>query len=285
MPTKNVFGADNQQETSIDSFYYSGFCVGEFSCSILKLSNRKSKNGGIYYTPDITISNADLPLLKEVNSRIADGSGVVSRIKGGFNLSIRGKQKVKKVLTFFSKFPPIVGDIAQTKLFILRKALSILERQKGNYRRSIITQKQIEECRELLKELKKTAQPFKVFPQRIFNPEAVGHFLAGVLDAEGSVGIKNNGSKFQPFVAVAMKDRKIVELFKIFLGLGHIHVRPKENIYHFESGSKSAVLQILYLFSEFYPVRLPKMKLRMEKVRRILNDYTPKSQRHVGTMI
>jgi hypothetical protein len=144
---EKLTSADNQQVTSVN-FYYTGFCVGEFSCSLLKLSNRKSRNGGVYYTPDITISNADLNLLKEINSEVAQNLGVISSIKGGYNLSIRGKRKVKKILDFFNNFSPIVGDLVKSKLLIIRKGLSILESQKG-YRRTIETQKNwrnVENC-------------------------------------------------------------------------------------------------------------------------------------------
>lgn len=268
--------ADDQQETSVNLYYYTGFCVGELSCSLLRLSNRKSKNGGVYYTPDITISNADLNLLKEINLAVVRNLGVISPIKGGYNLSIRGKKKVKIILNFFTKYPSITGDLAQSKLFLIRKAFSILESQRG-YRRNIKTQKQLEKCRESFKKLKKTAKPLKIFPQRTFSKNAVGYFLAGILDAEGSVGRKKNGSRFQPFIAVAMKDKKIVELFKKFFKCGHIHDRPKENMFHWEVGSKSAVLEVLKVFSEIYPIKLFKMRKRIKDLRRILNDYTPRS--------
>ena len=53
---------DNQQETSqFCKFYYTGFCVGEMSCSIIRANHKN----GVYFTPDFTISNTDLNLLKE----------------------------------------------------------------------------------------------------------------------------------------------------------------------------------------------------------------------------
>ena len=73
-----------------------------------------------------------------------------------------------------------------------------------------------------------------------------------------------------------MQDKKIIELLKDFLGFGHIHLRPKEKIYHFETGSRTAVLKAFWQFLETYPVGLLKMKERMKRLRRILNDYTPK---------
>jgi len=273
MPTDNVFGADNQQET-LCLFYYTGFCCGEISCSLLRLSNRKSKIGGVYYTPDITISNADRTLLEECNQIIADGCGNISRIKGGYNLSVRGKIKVKKILNFFKNYPPIVGDLVLSRLFLINKAIEVLESRKS-YRRSNSEQKQLERIRKQFIEIKATANPISKYSQKVINQDAIGYFLSGILDAEGSVGLKSNGSSKQPFLAVAMKDRKIVELFRDFLKIGHIHYRPKEKIHHFEIGAKREVLFALQLFSDKYPSKLEKVKKRIHKLQRILNDYTP----------
>ncbi|MEK7114070.1 MAG: LAGLIDADG family homing endonuclease, partial [Patescibacteria group bacterium] len=121
-----MIGADNQQETS-KNFYYSGFSVGELSCSILRLHNRKSKNGGIYYTPDLTISNADKKLLYNIDKVCGDNLGVITKIKGGFNLSFRGKKKVKSLLSFFDSYPPIAGDLTQSKIEIIRNTINVIE--------------------------------------------------------------------------------------------------------------------------------------------------------------
>lgn len=272
MPTDNASSADNQQEALL-SFYYTGFCAGEMSCSLLKLSNRKSRNGGVYYMPDITISNQYKPLLEETNFVLADGEGVISRIKGGYNLYIRGKRKVKKAFRFFQKYKPIAGDLFFSRLKLLSKAVSVLEGRK-TYRRTSREQSLLEEIRSNFRKLKITATPFYKIPDNFFAKDAIGYFLAGVLDAEGSVGIKKNGTKGQPFIAVAMKDRKIVELFKSFLRCGNIHLRPKENIFHFEMGSRKEVLETLNMFLEEYPPKLPKMARRMKDLQRVLNDYT-----------
>lgn len=266
-------GAENQQETS-ENFYYTGFCVGELSCSILKLTNRKSKKGGIYYTPDITISNADMELLRDINLICGSNTGVITKIKGGFNLSFRGKRKSKTILSFFEKFPPIVGDLTISKIEIVKTAISVLEK-KREYRRNEDIQNQIEECREKLKTIKRTGLAEKEFSILIRPSEDIGYFLSGVFDAEGSVGMKRSGNRLQPFAAIAMKDRNIIKLFHSFLGFGNIRFRPRENVYHWESGSKSGVRQVIEVFREKYPGKLRKMKLRMDKVRRILNDYTP----------
>lgn len=279
MLSNNVPRADNQQETLQNFFYYTGFCCGEMSCSLLKLSNRKSKSQGVYYTPDITVSNADKLLLQEVNQYVAGGIGVISPIKGGYNLSFRGKNKVKTVLGFFDKYPPIVGDIALSKLTLVKNALKILENSKG-WRRSPKQEKQLEEIRDAFVQLKRLSFSSFQFSQQIFEPSAIGYFLCGILDAEGSVGLKQSGFHKQPFIAVAMKDKKIVELFKHFLKLGHIHFRPKENVYHFEMGSRREVLHTLQLFSNTYPSKLLKMRKRIQALQWILNDYTQGSLTH-----
>lgn len=271
-----MLGADNQQEMFNEFYYFTGFCCGEISFSLLKLSNRKSKKGGVYYTPDITVSNADKSLLKKINKAIADNCGIISKVKGAYNLSFRGKEKVKKVLTFFSKYPPITGDLVQSRLALITNAVEILEADKS-YRRSYLKQIQLEGIRSQFSQVKKTAIPISNFPQRFFRKDTIGHFLSGVFDAEGSIGLKSNGTHKQPFVAIAMKDRKIVELFRNFFKVGHIHARPEENIYHFEVGAKKEVLFVLQLFSKTYPSKLSKVRRKGEKLKQILNDYTPRS--------
>lgn len=273
MSTDNASSADNQQETLSESFYFTGFCCGEMSCSLLKLSNRKSKKGGVYYTPDITVSNADYFLLQEINRLVCDSLGVISTIKGGYNLSFRGKEKVKKALKFFTRFPPIAGDLALSRLFLISKSIKVLEKQRA-YRRTASIQTSLEDIRTQFSNVKTKAVPISNFRQQVFSRDAIGHFLSGILDAEGSVGVKSNGKSRQPFVAVAMKDEKIVRLFKSFFHLGHIHLRPKEKMFHYEIGAKAEVLKILNVFTKDYPVKLRKTQERIEKVQRILNDYT-----------
>lgn len=227
--------------------------------------------------PDITVSNADMSLLQEINQVVAGGFGVITPIKGGYNLSMRGKRKVKKVFAFFAKYSPIVGDLTLSKLLLLQEAMKILESRKS-LRRSLKQQNQLEKIRESFREIKLTAIPSSIFLQKLFDQGSIGYFLSGVLDAEGSVGMKKNGSeKKQPFIAVAMRDRKIIELFLSYLNCGHIHFRPKDKLYHFEIGARSEVLETLQLFSEVYPSKLLKMRSRMENLRQVLNDYMPRS--------
>lgn len=262
-------GADNQQATNqFCEFYYTGFCVGEMSCSLIRATNRKSK--GFYFTPDLTISNADLGLLREVNRAITSSVGIISPIKGGYNLSFRGRRKVEAVLQFFEKFPVIAGDIAQRKLELLESTLPAI----GKYSKVLNKAVVVEELRKGFKDLKRYGFLKEESHIARFDNDAIGFFLAGIIDAEGSCGLKKSGLYRQPFFAVAMKDRKIIELVKSFLNCGHIHLRSDDGLFHWEVGSKADVLKVIKIFTDQYSSRLPKMKDRMQKLRRSLNDYT-----------
>jgi len=270
MPSKNVSSADNQQETRVPHlFYYTGFCVGELTCSLVRASN---KGRGFYFTPDITISNADKSLLQDVNRTIGSNLGVISPIKGGYNLKFRGKNRVKKIFQFFQKYPPVAGDIAIRKLALLKNILPAIGKNSKVPGRLQV----LEQCRKDLKDLKINGFARDEIDNNHFNNEEIGFFLSGLIDAEGSCGLKKSGLKMQPFFAVAMKDRKIIELVKKFLGCGNIHKR-QDALYHWEVNKRSDVCKVIKIFTARYPSRLKKMKEQMGKVERILNDYTPRS--------
>ena len=267
----NVSGADNQQET-LQNFYYTGFCCGEMSCSVIRQT--RPYGSGFSYHPDMTISNADLELLEEIRNNLTAGKGIISPIKGGYNLSIRGKRRVKRVLSFFEIYPVLVGNIANTKLDLLSKAVRILS-QKGRSTRRIDGEvEEIEKIRSQLRSLKLSGTLAR-YSKQINNKDAVGYFLAGVFDAEGSVGMKQSASQ-QPFFAVAMKDKEIIRLFHDFLRIGNMRYR-KDEVYHFEIGAKMEALLALDIFLNRYPSRLKKMRTKMYKLQRILRDYTPGS--------
>lgn len=273
--TENASSADNQQETlHLKNFYFIGFCCGEISFSIIR--DRSNSGSGYRYYPDITISNADMDLLGKVNTAIGKSQGRLHPIKGGYNLSFRGKRKVKLVLNFFKQYPPVVGDLVHCRLSLMQSALYVLEAKKGR-NRTLHQTREIEKIRHWFKVVKLKGQSFFEYQKFSNDINAIGYFLSGVLDAEGSVGIKKNGSKGQPFIALAMKDKKIVELFQQFCQTGKVRLRPFDKIYHFEIGSKELILNMLHLFSFQYPFQLTKMKQRVAKVQRILNDYTPDS--------
>lgn len=270
--TDNASSADNQQATSkfynVSWFYYTGFCVGELSCSIIRATHKKGK--GFYFTPDLTVSNADRLLLEEINRIIALKQGIISPIKGGYNLSFRGRRKVELVLKFFQDYPVLAGDVAIRKLELLERVLPAI----GRYSKVQNKIDVIEKCRKGLKNLKLYGFEREGLGNR-HNGDATGFFLSGIMDAEGSCGLKKSGLRQQPFFAVAMKDRKIIELAKSFLECGHIHKRSNDGLFHWEVGSKSEVLRVAKIFMNQYPSRLPKMKERLKKLIRSLNDYTP----------
>src|SRR5258708_21278676 len=97
-----MLGADNQQETfkAPKFFYYTGFCVGELTCSVIRAKDKRGR--GFYFMPDLTISNADLNLLKEINRIIASNLGNIGLIKGVYNLKFRDKKKVEKIFHFLN---------------------------------------------------------------------------------------------------------------------------------------------------------------------------------------
>lgn len=280
MQSDNVFSADNQQETQRvpHYFYYTGFCVGELTCSIIKASN---KGRGFYFTPDITISNLDKDLLQEINQVIASDIGVISPIKGGYNLKFRGKRKVKVVFEFFHKYPAIAGDLAQRKLELLHSVLPAIGKTSTVQERM----KVIEACRKDLKALKLNSYVEEKIKPFHFSNDEIGFFLSGIIDAEGSCGLKKSGRRLEPFFAVAMKDRKIIELIKEFLACGNIHQRSDDGLYHWETNKKLDVLKVIEFFTTQYPSKLKKMRERMGNVKRILNDYTPRPQVQLGEMI
>lgn len=271
---------ENQQETSLSSqnFYYTGFCVGELTCSVIRANDKRGR--GFYFMPDITISNADLDLLKEINWIIASNLGNISPIKGGYNLKFRGKKKVEKVFQFFQNYPVITGDLAKRKLELLKNILPAI----GGNSKVTDREKVIEKCREDLKDLKLNGFDEEMIEINHFKDDGIGFFLSGIIDAEGSCGFKKSGLRLQPFFAVAMKDRKIIELIQDFLNCGNIHIRINDGLYHWETSKISDVLKVIKIFTSKYPSRLKKMKERMQNVRRTLNDYTPRP-RNFGEMI
>ncbi len=265
--------ADNQQETL---YYFSGFITGEGSISLIRATNKKGGTG-FYYTPDVTISNADVKLLKELNKFVASGKGVITSIKGGYNLSIRGKEKVKTILSFLNKYPPIAGDLIREKISILKKAIFILSKKQNRNKRIKDEEKMIEKLRERLRRIKKEAKASRNFLNLSVNRKKIGYFLAGIVDAEGSMGWRKSGNRLQPYFCVLMREEAIINLFLKYFGFGRKYYRPAEKLFHFETGKKENVFKLCTFFLEICPVRLKKNIKRMRNLQRILNDYTPRS--------
>lgn len=262
--------ADDQQETFLSpsaGFYYTGFCTGEMSCSIIKAVDKSQAS--FYYTLDFTVTNKDRQLLEEINAVIASSSGVITGIWGGYNLSMRGREKVSLVLDYFDSFPIIAGDLAQSKLAILREAFLFQNLFASRTRRSAESEAMMEHYRSLFQQIKQTGQALREFERIFVSTESVGQFLAGVVDAEGSIGFKKRGATSEPFFAVAMKDGKIVELLHEFLGTGNVRQRG-DGLYHYEINRADDVLEAVEMFRG--SCKRKETLARMEQVRRILND-------------
>lgn len=272
MSGDNVSSADNQQETL---YYFCGLMVGEGSISIIKATNKRGGTG-FYFTPDFTVSNADLKLLKTVNRVIAHRRGVITPIKGGYNLSMRGKEKVKIILNFFDKFPPICGDMIKEKIVILKQAIRILLKKNHRNKRLNHEEAKIEALRGKLRFLKKKGKANIHFSKIRMSRKKIGYFMAGIVDGEGSMGFRRTGTRFQPYFCVAMREEKIINLFQNQFGFGSIYYREPQKLYQFETGKRENVLKLCNFFLSEYPVKLAKNRKRMQKIQRILNDYTPR---------
>ena len=121
MSGKKVTSADNQQETL---YYFSGFLAGEGSISIIKANNTKGRSG-YYYTTDITISNADKSLLKEMNRQakflnFENALVLKNQIKAIDYLT----QPVNKIEEYLEN-PNLLSDLKDQELRDLAKTLGL----------------------------------------------------------------------------------------------------------------------------------------------------------------
>lgn len=263
---------DNPQETlNEENYYYAGFFAAEMSCSVIKAANYNPV-GHYYFAIDMTVSNADKTLLRKVNKVVMRGGGIVSPIKGGFNLSARGKKRVRIVLDFFDRYPILAGDLARDRIALMRKALAYLEAHRGSSEHQAKT-KVMDDIRAKLRAIKETGMALRSYGRKRANKDAIGHFLAGVLDGDGSFGFKKSGKRQQPFLAIAMKDQKVIELLREFIQHGNIR-RRKDGVHHYEINHQQVLQDVCSLFLTEYPLRHAIQRERMQHLQRILNDYT-----------
>lgn len=261
-----------------DNFYYAGFFAAEMSCSVIKATNYNPV-GHYYYAVDITVTNADKDLLQNVNEVVMKGGGIISPVKGAFNLSARGKNRVRVVLDFLNRYPIIVGDLAKNRIALLREAFAYLEEHRGSSKH----QKKIQvmgDIRQKLRQIKESGIALQSYTQERTDRNSIGHFLAGVLDGEGSFGFKKSRDRLQPYFAVAMKDRKIIELCREFLKHGNVRHR-KDGVYHYEINHSQVLQKVCQLFLTQYPLRHARQRERITKLQRLLNDYTQNSAKQI----
>lgn len=266
---------DNPQEMLKSNFYFSGLMAGEMSCSIIKVTNTNPQ--GHYYAVDITVTNADTELLTEVNRVVMNNRGLITSVKGAYNLCARGKDKVRIVLDFLEHYPILTGDLARNRIIILKNAMEYLESHRGHKFQEEKTV-EMDKLRKKLREIKISSGVDRVFDLLITDQDSLGYFFAGVIDGEGSFGTKSSGLYKQPFFAIAMKDKKIIESLRNFVDHGTVRLR-KDGAYHLEINRRVILKNICGIFLNQYPLRHQRQRKRLKTLQQILNDYTPNSRK------
>ncbi len=273
----------NPQETlKEDNFYYAGFFAAEMTCSVIKAANYNPV-GHYYYAVDITVTNADKALLQNINEVVMKGGGIISPVKGAYNLSARGKNRVRVVLDFLNRYPIIIGNLAKNRVALLKEAFAYLEERRGASEH----QKKIEVMdgiRKKLRAIKEIGAVDRLYAQEPVSRDAIGHFLAGILDGEGSFGFKKSRDRLQPYFAAAMKDRKIIELMQEFLQHGNVRHR-KDGIFHYEINHSKILQNVCTMFLTKYTLRHARQRERLQTVQRLLNDYTQNSTKLINPML
>lgn len=274
--TKKLLGRKpgNPQETLKENFYYSGFFAAEMTCCVIKAANQNPV-GHYYFAVDITVTNADKALLQRVNEVVMEGGGIISPVKGAFNLSARGKNRVRVVLDFLNRHPIIIGDLAKNRIALLRETLAYLEEHRGQSEHGKKSEV-MDDIRKKLCAIKEIGAVGLSYPLENADRNVIGHFLAGVLDGEGSFGFKTSGTRQEPFFAIAMKDQKIVKLCRDFLQYGTVRKR-KDGVYHHEINQKQILRKVCDIFLTKYPLKHVRQRERLHIVQRLLNDYTQNS--------
>jgi len=275
--SKNALSADNPQEMLKSNFYFSGLLAAEMSCSIIKATNRNPK--GFYYAIDLTVTNADKILLKKVNKVVMKNRGIITPVKGAYNLSARGKIRVQIALDFLEKYPILTGDLAKNRIIILKNALLYLQKYRTHKFQKEKTVK-MEKLRKKLREIKTEGVVDQEFDLLLTGRNSFGHFFAGVIDGEGSFGFKSSGLIKQPFFAIAMKDKKIIESLSKFVGYGNVRLR-KDGVYHLEINHRDILKDVCEMFLNKYPLRHKKQRKKLhclyKLLQQLLNDHTLRS--------
>ena len=181
---------DNPQEMLKSNFYFSGLMAGEISCSIIKATNFNPR--GYYYAVDLTVTNADTNLLGEVNRIVMRDRGVITPVKGAYNLSARGKERVKIALDFLERYPILIGDLAINRIALLKTALVYLTDHRTHSFKEEKT-RIMDQLRKKFRDIKERGIVDISYDLQSSDPESLGYFFAGVIDGEGSFGTKSSG--------------------------------------------------------------------------------------------
>ena len=167
-------------------------------------------------------------------------------------------------LDFLEQYSILAGDLAKNRIILLKNALMYLTDHKTSKFQKEKTV-EMEKLRVKLKELKFSGVVDQEFDLPATNKNFLGHFLAGVIDGEGSFGFKSSGLRKQPFFAIAMKDRKIIELLQKFIGYGNVRLR-KDGVYHLEINHRTILKNVCEMFLNQYPLRQTRQRKRCEFV-------------------
>lgn len=264
---------DNPQEMLKKNYYFSGLMAAEMSCSIIRRVNHHPR--GHYYAIDITVTNADKRLLTEVNRAVMFDRGLITPVKGAYNLSARGKDKVCIVLDFLECYPIVVGDLAKNRIAIMKTALEYLSNFRGHKFHKQKSE-EMDKLRRKLRELKSIGKIDREYDLSTSDRSSLGYFFSGVIAGEGSFGMKSSG--LQPYFAVAMKDKKIIESLSKFIGYGNVRLR-KDGIYHLEITRRGILKNLCDVFLNLYPLNHERQEQRLSLLQQLLNDYTPNSHK------
>lgn len=261
---------DNPQVMLKENFYFSGLLAAEMSCSIIKATNKNPLDH--YYMVDLTVTNADRKLLEEVNHVVMKDRGVITSVKGAYNLSVRGKEKVQVALDFLEVYPILTGDLAVNRIIVLKTGLAYLKDHRAHRFQEEKTV-EIEQLRTKFRLIKEKGITDHSFDPISLDQDSLGYFFAGVIDGEGSFGTKSSGLIKQPFFAIAMKDKKIIEALNRFIKYGNVRLR-KDGVYHLEINHRSILKDIGEMFLNKYPLRHERQRERLRILQQLLNDYT-----------
>ena len=183
-------------------------------------------------------------------------------------------------LNFLEMYTIPVGDIAKNRILLLKTALVYLENHRAHRFQKEKTIK-IDELRIKLREVKVIGNVDQLFDLLSTDEDSLGYFISGVIDGEGSFGFKSSGLIQEPFFAIAMKDKKIIELISKFLNYGNVRLR-KDGVYHLEINSRTILKKVCEMFLKQYPLRHERQRKRLMLLQQLLNDYTPRSLESVG---
>ena len=117
--------------------------------------------------------------------------GVITPVKGAYNLSARGKERVKIALDFLERYPILIGDLAINRIALLKTALVYLTDHRTHSFKEEKT-RIMDQLRKKFRDIKERGIVDISYDLQSSDPESLGYFFAGVIDGEGSFGTKSS---------------------------------------------------------------------------------------------